>query len=53
MEQVTHLSPNDLTHPEFGEALRAAAAAGVHIRALTCTVIPGEVWISGEIPVVM
>ena len=53
MEQVTHLSPNDLTHPEFGEALRAAKAAGVNVHAYTCTVAPGEVWISGEIPVVL
>ena len=53
MEQVTHLSPNDLTHPEFGQALREAKAAGVNVRAYTCTVVPGEVWISGEIPVVL
>lgn len=51
MEGITALYPNDRTHPAFGAALRAAAAAGVHVRAFGCRVIPGEAEISYEIPV--
>ncbi|MBQ9165842.1 MAG: DNA/RNA nuclease SfsA [Oscillospiraceae bacterium] len=51
MEGITALYPNDRTHPAFGDALRAAAAAGVHVRAFGCRVIPGETVISYEIPV--
>ena len=30
--------PNDGTHPEFGQALREAQAAGVHVLAFDCNV---------------
>jgi sugar fermentation stimulation protein A len=40
MEGVTHFSPNDATHPAFGEALRAAAQAGVKVLARDCRVTP-------------
>ena len=35
---VKYLIPNDATHPEFGQALRKAVAAGVHILAYDCLV---------------
>ncbi len=38
MEDVRYFSPNDTTDPEFGKALREAAAAGVEIWAYTCRV---------------
>ena len=38
MKGVTELRPNDETHPAFGEALREAKAAGVHILAVDCVV---------------
>lgn len=38
MEGVDFFSPNDRTHPAFGDALREAAKAGVQILALDCTV---------------
>ena len=38
MKGVTALRPNDETHPAFGEALREAEAAGVHILAVDCVV---------------
>ncbi len=38
MKGVTALCPNDETHPAFGEALREAEAAGVHILAVDCVV---------------
>ena len=40
MEDVRWLEPNDATHPEFGAALRRAAAAGVEVLALDCAVTP-------------
>ena len=51
MAGVKGFSPNDRTHPEFGEALRKAAAGGVKILAYECTVIPGEVYITTEVPI--
>ena len=43
--------PNDATHKAFGDALREANAAGVHILAVDCRVIPGTVTVDGYIPV--
>ncbi len=34
--------PNDVTHPQFGNALREAAAAGVKILAFDCMVTPAS-----------
>lgn len=38
MEGITAIRPNDATHPAFGDALRQAAAAGVNLWAVDCTV---------------
>lgn len=38
MERVAFWSPNDRTHPAFGEAVRRAAAAGVEILCRDCRV---------------
>ena len=38
MTDVAYLHPNDTTDPEFGKALREAAAAGVTVLAMDCTV---------------
>jgi sugar fermentation stimulation protein A len=38
MKPVLWLEPNDGTDPEFGKALRAAAAAGVEILAMDCNI---------------
>lgn len=51
MEGIQTLRPNDETHPAFGQALRAAEEAGVHILALGCQVEPGRVEISHPVPV--
>lgn len=40
MEGVAYWSPNDRTHPAFGEAVRRAAEAGVEILAYDCRVAP-------------
>ena len=51
MEGMKWVEPNDATHPEFGAALRRAAAAGVEVLALACRVEPGRLEISGALPV--
>ena len=51
MEGVRWFGPNDATHPEFGQALRRAAGAGVDILALDCTVTPGTLAIRQPVPV--
>ncbi len=40
MTDVKYLHPNDATDPAFGQALRAAAQAGVQVLAMDCTVTP-------------
>ena len=40
MTDVAYLHPNDITDPEFGKALRQAAAAGVQVLAVDCSVTP-------------
>ena len=51
MEGMKRVEPNDTTHPEFGAALRRAAAAGVEVMALECRVRPLSLEIIGPIPV--
>lgn len=53
MEWMKSLSPNDETHPAFGEALREAAAHGVRVRAWDCAVTPDSLVIRQEIPVLL
>lgn len=49
MKGVTSLRPNDDTHPAFGEALRAAAKAGVKVLAVDCLVTPDS--LTADLPV--
>lgn len=51
MEGIRAFRPNDATHPQFGQALRAARAAGVTVLALGCRVAPGAAEIAYSIPV--
>lgn len=51
MADVDGFSPNDRTHPAFGEALRRAADQGVEVLARQCAVSPGEVWITGPVEI--
>lgn len=53
MKGVTRLEPNRDTHAAFGDALRDARDAGVHILALDCRVTPGEVWVDQVLPVML
>ncbi len=43
--------PNDATHPAFGAALRAAAAAGVSVYAYDCLATPESLEIDAPVPV--
>lgn len=53
MADVRYLAPNDQTHPEFGQALREAALAGVRILAMDCQVTPSSMTIHAPVPVVL
>ena len=51
MSGMRDFSPNDATHPAFGDALRRAAASGVRVLAMECLVEPGGLWIHRSVPV--
>lgn len=51
MSNVSYLHPNDATDPAFGAALRQAAAAGVQILAMDCTVTPDTMTLRQSVPV--
>ena len=51
MKDVKYLHPNDATDPEFGTALRQAAAAGVQVLAVDCQVAPDSMIISNKVTV--
>lgn len=53
MADVKYLHPNDMTDPEFGKALREAAANGVQILAVDCDVTVDEMKIRNFVPVVL
>lgn len=46
-----YVTPNDTTHPQFGQALRQAAAAGVEVFALGCAVTPDSLTAEEFVPV--
>ena len=50
MAEVSFFSPNDETHPAFGEALRQAHLAGVQVLALECSVAPESLAITKPVP---
>lgn len=51
MENVRWFAPNDETHPEFGQALRRAAQAGVEILAMDCAVTPQSLTMGKPVPI--
>ncbi len=51
MENVRWFAPNDETHPEFGQALRRAAQAGVEILAMDCAVTPQLLTMGKSVPI--
>jgi len=53
MSPVRCLHPNDVTDPAFGQALRQAEAAGVHILAMDCQVTPDSMTLQNPVPVLL
>ena len=53
MEGMKQFSPNDATHPAFGDALRAASQAGVQVLAVECHVEPDKLEMTHHIPVIL
>ncbi|MBD5154367.1 MAG: DNA/RNA nuclease SfsA [Oscillibacter sp.] len=53
MKGASSFRPNDVTHPAFGEALRAAARAGVGVFAWDCLVTPESLEIDAPVPVAL
>ena len=53
MEDVHSFSPNYTTHPQFGDALKTAQTAGVHIFAYSCKVTPDTLEIDKPVPVIL
>ena len=53
MSDVKHLHPNDATDPDFGRALREAAAAGVQVLATDCAVTEDSMVIQKPVPVLL
>lgn len=51
MGDVRYFAPNDATHPEFGQALRKAAAAGVEVLAMDCAVTPQTLTMGKPVPI--
>ena len=51
MKGVRVFTPNDVTHPAFGETLRYAAGQGVKIIAMDCQVTPDSLYIDRSVPV--
>lgn len=52
-QNACSVSPNDATHPAFGEALREAAAHGVNVCAYDCLVTPDSLSLRREVPVIL
>lgn len=53
MKSISAMMPNDDTHKEFGDALRKAAAAGVHVLAFDCIVAEDSLEIDQPVPVIL
>lgn len=51
MKGVRYFTPNDKTHPQFGEALRYAEKRGVNILAVDCEVTENSMEISEKVEV--
>lgn len=51
MKEIRAFRSNDDMHPQFGEALRRAAAAGVTLLARDCIVTPDSITIDAPVPI--
>ena len=53
MKDIRHVEPNWKTQPAFGEALKQARSAGVHLLAYDCVVEKDSLALNQEVPVVL
>ena len=51
MKSVKLFTPNDVTHPAFGETLRRASKEGVKIIAMDCMVTPDSLYIDAPVAI--
>lgn len=51
MKGIYSFSPNDITHPEFGEALREAEKNGVKLLAYDCRVAPDSIELDAPVAI--
>ncbi len=51
MENVLSFSPNDVTHPAFGQALRKAREQGVRLPGPLCHTQPDKLEIADPVPI--
>ena len=53
MKGIRGFTPNDITHPAFGETLRQAREAGVHVLAYDCLVTPDTMTVDSPVKVML
>ena len=53
MEGIRYFSPNDRTHPAFGDALRRAAGSGVGMLACDCLVAPDSLRMNEKMEIIL
>ena len=53
MKGIRGFTPNDMTHPAFGDALRQAREAGVHMLAYDCLVTPDTMIVDSPVKVIL
>ncbi|MBP6561426.1 MAG: DNA/RNA nuclease SfsA, partial [Enterocloster sp.] len=53
MKGILGFTPNDITHPAFGETLRQAREAGVHVLAYDCLVNPDTMTVDSPVKVML
>lgn len=53
MKGVSAFSPNNITHPEFGKALKHAAESGVIIKAVDCLVTKDSMTANKEVEIIL
>lgn len=51
MEKATSFSPNEVTHPAFGQVLRQAVDAGVLVSAWSSKITPDSIALGGPVPI--
>jgi sugar fermentation stimulation protein A len=53
MKGILGFTPNDITHPAFGETLRQAREVGVHVLAYDCLVNPDTMTVDSPVKVML